>query len=112
MKFFNLVSFGLAALTQLSTAVPLTKRADPNEPASLGFAATNGGTTGGQGGSITTVTSLSALKSAVSGDTPAIVIVAGTISGNEPVKVGSNKSIIGKDSNTSTSPIACHHTLH
>ena len=101
MKFTSIFTFGLAALTQLSQAAPLTKRTDPNEAAGLGFAATNGGTTGGQGGSVTIVTSLSALKSAVSGNSPAIVIVSGTIAGNEAVKVGSNKSILGKDSSAS-----------
>jgi len=59
----------------------------------------NGGTTGGAGGSTVTVSSLSALKSAASGDAKTIIIIAGKITGNSVVEVGSNKSILGKDSN-------------
>lgn len=44
-------------------------------------------TTGGKGGSVVTVTTLAALTSAVAGDTPAIVIISGTITGNVVVKV-------------------------
>ena len=43
-----------------------------------------------------TVTTLAALTSAVAGNTAAIVLVSGTITGNVVVKVGSNKSVIGK----------------
>lgn len=43
-----------------------------------------------------TVTSLSALQSAVTGDTPTIILISGKITGNTVVKPGSNKSIIGK----------------
>ena len=52
-------------------------------------------TTGGGSGAVTTVTTLAALKTAVTGSTPAIVIVSGTITGNEVVKVGANKSVLG-----------------
>lgn len=50
---------------------------------------------------MTTVTSLSALTSAVSGDAKKIVLVSGTISGNAVVSIGSNTSILGKDSGAS-----------
>jgi pectate lyase len=71
------------------------------------------GTSGGIGGATTTVSSLAALKTAVADDTARIVWVSGnafhciplvlrlitstvgTITGNEAVKVGSNKSILG-----------------
>jgi pectate lyase len=59
-----------------------------------GWASQGGGTTGGQGGSTVTATSLSALNSAVSGSGKAIVMVSGTITGT--VNVGSNKTIIGE----------------
>lgn len=52
--------------------------------------------TGGRGGTTTTVTTLDALTAAVTGDTPAIVIISGTITGNVVVKVGSNKTVVGK----------------
>lgn len=62
----------------------------------MGYAAMNGGTTGGAGGPTVTVTSCSELNAAVQGDTPKIVKVSGTIVGNDAlVGVGSNTSIIG-----------------
>lgn len=64
----------------------------------LGYATMNGMTTGGQGGSVVTVTSLSALKSALQGDdSPKIVYVSGAIkgAGADPIYLKSNKSIIG-----------------
>ena len=59
----------------------------------------NGGTTGGSGGTSTTVTTLDALIAAAAGNSKAIVIISGTITGNYVVTVGSNKSILGKDGN-------------
>ncbi|KAF8320456.1 pectin lyase-like protein, partial [Clavulina sp. PMI_390] len=53
-------------------------------------------TTGGKGGPTTTVTTLDALTSAVTGDTAAIVVISGTITGNTVVKIGSNKTVVGK----------------
>jgi len=70
---------------------PQTAHAAPADPL-VGYGA---GTTGGAGGSSVTVTSLSALESAVSGSTARIVNVSGTISGATDVKVGSNKTILG-----------------
>ncbi|CAE6423587.1 unnamed protein product [Rhizoctonia solani] len=57
-------------------------------------------TTGGGSASPVTVTSLSALKSAVSGNSAKVVIISGSISGNEVVKVGSNTSVLGKSGAT------------
>lgn len=42
----------------------------------------NGGTTGGSGGTITRVATLDALKSTAAGNSKAIVIISGTITGN------------------------------
>lgn len=42
------------------------------------------------------MTSLDDLTDALSDDTAKIVLISGTISGNTVVKVGSNKSILGK----------------
>jgi pectate lyase len=91
---------GLVAIAQAS---PLVKRASTSDAASVGYATQNGGTTGGKGGSTVTVTTASALASALSGDIAKIVIVSGTITGAQKIKVGSNKSLIGKSSSASTS---------
>jgi pectate lyase len=50
-------------------------------------------TTGGEGGDTTTVTSLSDLKSALSGTTPRIVVLDGSVDGE--VSIGSNKTLVG-----------------
>ncbi|KAF8649027.1 hypothetical protein AX16_006068 [Volvariella volvacea WC 439] len=73
----------------------LVKRANYNEIATVGYATLNGGTTGGSGGPVTTVSTLSALTSAVSGTAKKIVVISGTITGNTVVRVGSNTSVIG-----------------
>ncbi|KAF8602569.1 pectate lyase B [Ceratobasidium sp. AG-I] len=80
----------------LISAISLEKRASISDKATLGYATTNGGTTGG--GSVTpvTISTLSGLKTALSGNMPAVVIVSGTIVGNEVVKVSSNTTIVGK----------------
>jgi len=70
----------------------------------IGFAATNGMTTGGAGGKTVTVTSLSALKTAAASTSPMIIKVSGTITGNEAVKVKSNKTIIGLSGATLKGP--------
>jgi len=63
--------------------------------AAIGFAMENGITTGGAGGKVIAVNSLAALKSAAALTSPAIIMISGTISGNEYVNVKSNKSLIG-----------------
>ncbi|KAF2006196.1 polysaccharide lyase family 1 protein [Amniculicola lignicola CBS 123094] len=64
-----------------------------------GYATENGGTTGGKGGKQVSVSTLAELTTAVAGDEASIVIITGPISGSgENVKIGSNKSVIGKDS--------------
>ncbi|BGP48209.1 hypothetical protein JCM10450v2_004081 [Rhodotorula kratochvilovae] len=64
----------------------------------VGYASLNGGTTGGAGGSETTVSDLSSLRTAVKGDSAAIIYINGVIKGDgETVKVGSNKSILSKN---------------
>lgn len=62
----------------------------------IGWAAMAGGTTGGQGGEVVTVTNKEDFVNAVSGDTPRIVQVLGTIHGDYNIpNVGSNKTILG-----------------
>lgn len=65
--------------------------------APFGYAMVGGATTGGEGGTTQTVSTLADLRTAVSGDTPRIVYVSGTITGNgaDVIYVGSNKTILG-----------------
>ncbi|KAK7458739.1 hypothetical protein VKT23_009739 [Stygiomarasmius scandens] len=91
---FSLVAF---AALQLVTCKPtVIKRQSPNDVATVGYATMNGGTSGGSGGPVTTVTTLEELTSAVEGSDAKVVIIDGTITGNTVVKVGSNTSVLGK----------------
>jgi pectate lyase len=55
-------------------------------------------TTGGKGGPTVTVTSYEQFAQAVSGSEPKIILVSGTIRHEAKTRIGSNKSIIGKNS--------------
>ncbi|MFZ6029640.1 MAG: cellulose binding domain-containing protein [Chloroflexota bacterium] len=61
----------------------------------IGYATVNGTTTGGAGGSVVTVSSLSALQSAASSSGSLIIQINGTISGAAKVSIASNKTLIG-----------------
>ncbi|KAJ3757207.1 pectate lyase B [Lentinula raphanica] len=81
-----------------ATATPtasLVKRASYDDVATVGYATLNGGTTGGSGGPVTTVTTLDELTSAVTGNSSKIVVIQGTITGDAVVKVGSHTTVIG-----------------
>ncbi|KAL2132419.1 hypothetical protein VTI74DRAFT_3817 [Chaetomium olivicolor] len=103
MKFLALASLlALTAATptptQPESGIPrLAKRATISDAANLGYATLNGGTKGGAGGTVTTVSTLAQFTAAVNekNTAPAIVVVKGIIEGNEKVRIGSNKSIIG-----------------
>ncbi|TRM68160.1 polysaccharide lyase family 1 protein [Schizophyllum amplum] len=69
------------------------RRAAVDDVPDVGFAAAS--TTGGSGGTTTTVTTLEELTEAVKGDEAKIVIIDGTITGSEVVKVGANTSVLG-----------------
>lgn len=60
-----------------------------------GWASENGGTTGGEGGTEVVVDTLAKLKQYAAADEPYVIKVHGTISGNETIRVHSNKSILG-----------------
>ncbi|WP_214408548.1 pectate lyase family protein [Sphaerisporangium fuscum] len=64
-------------------------------PGLVGWATQNGGTTGGGSTSPTTVSSASALTSALSASGAAVIRVSGTITCSGMLKVTSNKSILG-----------------
>ncbi len=85
------------ALPLLGSTQKASAASAPADPL-VGYGA---GTTGGAGGSTVTVSTLSDLESAVSGSSPKIVNVSGTITGDVNVKVGSNTSIIGVGSTAS-----------
>lgn len=61
----------------------------------FGYATQNGGTTGGGSAAAVTVTSCSALKTAVAGTTAAVVKINTSLSGCGVIDIGSNKSILG-----------------
>ncbi|KAK3695989.1 hypothetical protein LTR37_018207 [Vermiconidia calcicola] len=98
MKFST--SIAVAALAELAFCAPtrISKRQSSEGP--VGYASLNGGTTGGQGGSETTVSDLDAFIEAVGSDSAAIVYVSGTVSGSESVYVTSDKSILGLNSDS------------
>ncbi|KEP49077.1 pectate lyase [Rhizoctonia solani 123E] len=102
MKFTSafVFAFGLG----VASANPIfEKRASTSDKATIGYATLSGGwTTGGGSASPVTVTTLAALKTAVAGNTAKVVIISGTITGNEAVKVGANTSILGKSGATLT----------
>jgi pectate lyase len=60
-----------------------------------GWATTNGGTTGGEGGTEVVVDTLAALRFYAAQPGPLVIKVAGTILGNEMVRVTSDKSVLG-----------------
>lgn len=104
---FKLLSV-LASLLALAATSPtptidleahanVEKRATISDAATLGFASQNGGTTGGSGGTVTTVSTLAQFTAAVDEDdtTPRIIVVSGTISGETDIRIGSNKTIVG-----------------
>ncbi|KAJ5121729.1 hypothetical protein N7448_002861 [Penicillium atrosanguineum] len=89
---------GLAIAVPTSTS-EFVKRASVDDSAT-GYASQNGGTTGGAGGTTTTVSSYTAFTNAVSGDNAKVVVVSGRITKTaDQARVGSNTSIIGKNSN-------------
>jgi pectate lyase len=83
------LSLGVSAVGLIAFATPAG--AAPADPL-VGYGV---GTTGGAGGSTVTVSSLAALKTAVSGSTARIVRISGTINGAGDILVGSNKTILG-----------------
>ncbi|CAE6504901.1 unnamed protein product [Rhizoctonia solani] len=99
MKFTS--AFVLVAGLGIVSANPLVqKRASASDSASLGYATLSGGTTGGGSATPVTVTTLDALKTAVTGSAAKVVIISGSITGNEVVKVGANTSVLGKSGAT------------
>ncbi|WEA01240.1 pectate lyase family protein [Mucilaginibacter sp. SJ] len=97
---YTLTGTATSGATAPATSTPVTSPVTGSVLSTVltGYAAVNGITTGGKGGTTVTVSTLAAFKSAVAGNSPKIVYVSGTISGSglTPVYVGSNTTIIGK----------------
>ncbi|GAA4466792.1 hypothetical protein GCM10023170_078230 [Phytohabitans houttuyneae] len=84
-----------------SPAPPTTP--PPNNPPQtglVGWGTQNGGTSGGGGAGTTTVTSASALTSALGSTSASVIRVSGTISCSGMLRVRSNKTIIGNSGAT------------
>ncbi|KAK4169664.1 pectin lyase fold/virulence factor [Cladorrhinum sp. PSN259] len=98
MKVFGLtLLFGLAVAVPTTPVQPGLKKANISDVATIGYATLNGGTTGGFGGQVVTVSTLAEFVAAVAekNTAPAIVLINGTLVGNDKVRIGSNKTIIG-----------------
>ncbi|KAG8786283.1 hypothetical protein FRC12_016755 [Ceratobasidium sp. 428] len=100
MKFGSVVAlaFGLGVV---SASPVVEKRASTSDKATVGYATLSGGTTGGGSASPVTVTTLAALKTALASGGK-VVIISGTITGNEVVKVPSSTTVLGKSGATLT----------
>jgi pectate lyase len=72
-----------------------TERPAASEDFPLGWAAVAGGTTGGQGGLTVDVSDASGLVSQAENRLPLVIRVVGTIHLSSPVRVNSNKTIVG-----------------
>lgn len=81
--------------------VKATGVTDPFSNNPIGFASLNGGTTGGKGGQVVTVTTLSDLKKYANATEPYIIKVSGTITCDygEQIWINSNKTIVGVGTN-------------
>uniref|UniRef100_A0A0W0G9Q2 Pectate lyase domain-containing protein n=1 Tax=Moniliophthora roreri TaxID=221103 RepID=A0A0W0G9Q2_MONRR len=99
MKWFASIVAFIAVQAVAASPTRFVQRASVGDTATVGFAT---GTTGGSGGTQTTLRSLSELQAAVSGDAKKIVIVDGNISGDAVIKVGSNTSVLGAPGATFT----------
>ncbi|WP_327587149.1 pectate lyase [Nonomuraea sp. NBC_00507] len=87
-----------AATAVLALVVSVLVSAEPAlaaESSPVGFASMNGGTTGGAGGSTVTVSTASALASALSSGSTQTIRISGMISISGMYRVASNKSILG-----------------
>jgi len=86
----------------VTTSPPVTTPPPNNPPQTglVGWATQNGGTSGGGSAGTTTVTSASALTSALGSTSASVIRVSGTISCSGMLRVRSNKTIIGNSGAT------------
>ena len=90
MKPMTLPGCGLGVFLLL-----LTTTASSGEDVPIGWASVDGGTTGGHGGAVVTVSDASSLVAQAESKLPLIIRVSGTIHLTSPVRVKSNKTIVG-----------------
>lgn len=94
----NTLQYALAAFATSALAAPTPSRRQAAD-GPVGYASLNGGTTGGAGGTTTTVSSAAAFTEAATADEPMVIYVSGMLSGGDDrVRVASDKSIIGLNS--------------
>lgn len=104
MRFSSFIPLGLSALALAAPTRSIEKRSlyprqNTSSDGPLGYASQNGGTTGGAGGSAVSVSSLDELTAAVEGEDAAEITITSSITGSgDNVKIGSNKTVRGKDS--------------
>ncbi|TDZ39908.1 Pectate lyase plyB [Colletotrichum trifolii] len=104
MKFSNVLNLALVGFVSAAptptvdeqSAGTIAKRAAITESCNIGYASTNGGTTGGKGGSTTTVSTLAQFTKAAESSGKLNIVVRGTISGSAKVRVQSDKTIVGQ----------------
>ncbi|KAG8794812.1 hypothetical protein FRC12_021345 [Ceratobasidium sp. 428] len=89
------------SLTIVSANPLVQKRATTSDKATIGYASLSGGTTGGGAAAPVTVNTLDAFKSALANEIK-VILISGTITGNEVVRVTANTSVIGKSGATLT----------
>lgn len=82
-----------------SVFAELSVSSNPGVAVPDGYATRNGGTTGGGDAAPITVSTASAFRSAVDNNTPAVIVVDGRLDVGS-VDIGSNKSIMGADTNS------------
>lgn len=104
----------ISALAGLAAAMPtptedgpldartVEKRAAITDACDVGYCTQNGGTTGGVGGTTTTVSSLAQFSTAAESDDEMVIVVSGAISGSAKIRVGSDKTIVGKTGSSLT----------
>lgn len=91
-----LAAVASATPTKLLSTRNAIARRQAEEPAPVGFATLNGGTTGGAAGETVTVTDLAGLTEAAESEEPLTIIVSGSIEGSAKIRVGSDKTIFGE----------------
>src|SRR3954454_23411087 len=91
----------LAPVVVIALVLPAQAPGAGGEDTPVGWASVEGGTTGGQGGATVTVSEASALVANAASKPPVIIRVSGTTRLSSPVRVASNKTILGMGSDAS-----------
>ncbi|KAG8787618.1 hypothetical protein FRC12_015411 [Ceratobasidium sp. 428] len=95
LKFTSAAVLFLALTIVSTNPLRVQKRATTSDEATIGYATLSGGTTGGGAAAPVTVTTLDALKDALTNGSK-VIAISGTIIGKEIVEVPSSTTVIGK----------------